>query len=142
MQVKCGFDSVEELLCYISSTKQVADLYRVEFHYLGEDKRERLDLNVALSDAEVHDLIATLAKRDQASRNGRWTKAVLSSIKNGPGVSASVLARKLDRRKAALKADVRKLKKLGLTQSLEVGYRISPRGRFLSREVVWISNDI
>jgi hypothetical protein len=27
------------------------------------------------------------------------------------------------------KADVRKLKELGLTESLEVGYRLSPRGR-------------
>ena len=27
------------------------------------------------------------------------------------------------------KTDVRKLKELGLTESLEVGYRLSPRGR-------------
>jgi hypothetical protein len=29
----------------------------------------------------------------------------------------------------AFKLDVRKLKRLGLTESLEVGYRLSPRGR-------------
>lgn len=132
--VKSGFDSVNELLRYVPSNKHVTDLCRVEFHYLGEDKRERLDLNVVLSDAEVRDLIATLAKRDRASRCGPWTQATLSSIKSGPGVSASVLAEKLGRDKASLKVDVRKLKKLGLTQSLEVGYRISPRGQvFIDR---------
>ena len=30
---------------------------------------------------------------------------------------------------AAFKRDVRKLKELGLTRSLEVGYELSPRGR-------------
>ena len=30
---------------------------------------------------------------------------------------------------APFKVDVRKLKALGLTESLEVGYRLSPRGR-------------
>lgn len=29
----------------------------------------------------------------------------------------------------SIKRDVRKLKALGLTESLEVGYRLSPRGR-------------
>jgi hypothetical protein len=31
------------------------------------------------------------------------------------------------------KRDVRKLKELGLTESLEVGYRLSPRGRAYRR---------
>ncbi|MHB1137901.1 MAG: hypothetical protein ACYC2O_03025, partial [Microthrixaceae bacterium] len=31
----------------------------------------------------------------------------------------------------AFKTDVRKLKALGLTESLEVGYRLSPRGEVL-----------
>ena len=33
------------------------------------------------------------------------------------------------RERLPFKADVRKLKALGLTESLEVGYRLSPRGR-------------
>jgi hypothetical protein len=33
--------------------------------------------------------------------------------------------------KLTFKANVRKLKSLGLTVSLEVGYRLSPRGRAL-----------
>ena len=36
---------------------------------------------------------------------------------------------RLGRETLPFKVDVRKLKKLGLTQSFEVGYEISPRGR-------------
>jgi hypothetical protein len=42
-----------------------------------------------------------------------------------------VLARGLGRETRAFKADVRRLKELGLTVSLEVGYELSPRGRRL-----------
>ena len=35
------------------------------------------------------------------------------------------------RERHPFKTDVRKLKELGLTESLEVGYRLSPRGRAL-----------
>jgi hypothetical protein len=39
------------------------------------------------------------------------------------------LARALGAEKMRFKQDVRKLKELGLTESLEVGYRLSPRGQ-------------
>ncbi|HEU4546515.1 MAG TPA: hypothetical protein VFR88_09515, partial [Microlunatus sp.] len=39
------------------------------------------------------------------------------------------LAAELGRERDDWKRDVRKLKALGLTESLEVGYRLSPRGR-------------
>ena len=39
------------------------------------------------------------------------------------------LAASLGRETLPFKRDVRKLKELGLTESLEVGYRLSPRGR-------------
>ena len=42
---------------------------------------------------------------------------------------AADLAAALGREKLPFKADVRKLKALGLTESLERGYRLSPRGR-------------
>ena len=44
-------------------------------------------------------------------------------------MAASKLAGKLRRETQPFKQDVRKLKRLGLTQSFEVGYEISPRGR-------------
>jgi hypothetical protein len=44
-------------------------------------------------------------------------------------VVSTLLAEELGRERFALKADVRKLKRLGLTLSREVGYELSPRGR-------------
>jgi hypothetical protein len=36
----------------------------------------------------------------------------------------------------AFKRDVRELKELGLTESLEVGYRIAPRGRTVLKHLL------
>jgi hypothetical protein len=54
---------------------------------------------------------------------------VLDLIEANPGVRAPDLAERLGLETLPFKRDVRKLKELGLTESLEVGYRISPRGR-------------
>ncbi|HEX5894931.1 MAG TPA: hypothetical protein VFY47_01300 [Thermoleophilaceae bacterium] len=70
-----------------------------------------------------------LARLDAASRHGPWTAAALDLIAERPGTRAPDLAASLGRETARFKADVRKLKELGLTESLEVGYRLSPRGR-------------
>ena len=59
---------------------------------------------------------------------------MLCLIADHPGVRAADLAARLQRETLPFKADVRKLKELGLTESLDVGYRLSPRGRaFLDR---------
>ncbi len=54
---------------------------------------------------------------------------MLRLIADRPGVRAPDLAASTGRETAPFKVDVRKLKELGLTESLQVGYRISPRGR-------------
>jgi predicted transcriptional regulator len=54
---------------------------------------------------------------------------VLRLIAKRPGTRAPHLAASLGRETAPFKADVRKLKELGLTESLQVGYRLSPRGQ-------------
>jgi len=59
---------------------------------------------------------------------GKWTATTLRLIQAHPRVAASRLAAKLGRETHPFKADVRKLKHLGLTQSFEVGYEVSPRG--------------
>ena len=53
----------------------------------------------------------------------------MRAIAAAPGLRAGDLAAGLGRERLPFKADVRKLKALGLTESLEVGYRLSPRGR-------------
>jgi hypothetical protein len=54
---------------------------------------------------------------------------VLELIARHPETRAADLAPMLGRERLPFKADVRKLKELGLTESLRIGYRLSPRGR-------------
>ena len=74
-------------------------------------------------------LVVALFVLFAASRHGAWTSRVLKLIARRPGVRAPDLAAVVGRATRLFKADVRKLKELGLTESLEVGYRLSPRGR-------------
>ena len=70
-----------------------------------------------------------LDRLDASSPVGAWTQATLDAIARRPAVRAGDLAAELGRERLPFKADVRKLKRLGLTESLDVGYRLSPRGR-------------
>ena len=63
------------------------------------------------------------------AQTGPWTRATLDVIARRPAVRAGDLAAELGRERLSFKADVRKLKRLGLTESLDLGYRLSPRGR-------------
>jgi hypothetical protein len=54
---------------------------------------------------------------------------VLRLIAANPGRRAPDLARRRGLDTRPFKIDVRTLKALGLTESLAVGYRLSPRGR-------------
>ncbi len=128
---KAGFDSKAALLDYIRSGPGGAldddtELYRVTLHHGGDGDRVEIALDDHLSEDDVSELCTKLERLD---RNGAWTLATLRAIEKQPRVAASKLADKLGRDRAELKVDIRKLKKLGLTQSFEVGYEISPRGR-------------
>ena len=58
---------------------------------------------------------------------------VLALIEARPAVRAADLARELGLETPRFKARVRQLKELGLTESLEIGYRLSSRGRAFLR---------
>jgi predicted transcriptional regulator len=60
---------------------------------------------------------------------GAWTYECLQAIADNPGKRAPDLAESFGRETAPFKRDVRKLKELGLTESLEIGYRLSKRGQ-------------
>ncbi|MBL8742205.1 MAG: hypothetical protein JNK04_13950 [Myxococcales bacterium] len=66
---------------------------------------------------------------DERYPDGPCTKKTLILIGKHTRVAASKLSAMMGRETKSFKADVVKLKKLGLTQSFEVGYEISPRGR-------------
>jgi hypothetical protein len=104
-------------------------LYRITFHLVGPDTRVALRERAEVTDDEWHAIRTRLARLDNASLRGAWTATVLRLVADRPGVRAPDLAASLGRETAPFKVDVRKLKELGLTESLRVGYRLSPRGR-------------
>ena len=124
--VRAGHESREALL---AALRAEGALYRIAFRLAGPDPRAVLRERADLSQAEREELARRLARLDAASRHGPWTRAVLDLIAQRPATLAADLADELDREKPAFKRDVRKLKELGLTESLERGYRLSPRGR-------------
>ena len=95
----------------------------------GGDPRDALAADGELSEEDVADIRKRLARLDAASKHGPWTMETLRLIERRPRVRAKTLADELGREKEDLKLDIRKLKNLGLTQSLETGYEISARGR-------------
>jgi hypothetical protein len=93
-----------------------------------DDPRAALAAAAELSTEDVEAITARLDRLDRASTHGPWTRDTLAIIARRPGVRAGDLAADLGREMLPFKVDVRKLKNLGLTLSLEVGYRLSPRG--------------
>lgn len=125
--MRAGFASVAALRAQLAEFGD-GDLYRIELHWDGPDERVALREDDDLSDEEVAAIRARLAKLDEASTRGPWTATVLQLIAERPAVRAPDLAASLGLETLVFKRDVRKLKALGLTESLKVGYRISPRG--------------
>lgn len=106
-------------------------VYRVRLRLHGADPRIDLRSQAALSARDVDDLTTRLDRLDAHSTHGPWTEIALRTIGAQPGCRAADLAQQLGRDKDWLKTHIRKLKELGLTESLEVGYRLSPRGQAL-----------
>lgn len=102
-------------------------IYRVGLRYAGPDPRDVLRETIPDA-AEIAEIRAWLDRLDGASATGPWTRATLRIIDENPEVRAPELAATLGRPTADFKRDVRKLKEKGLTESLAIGYRISPRG--------------
>ncbi|HEY0255180.1 MAG TPA: ASCH domain-containing protein [Kofleriaceae bacterium] len=127
--IAAGFATREALVAYLAELGPVTDaspVYRVKLHHGGDGDRVELALVADLSADDVAGIKAKLARLD---RDGKWTAKTLALIEKHPRIAASQLAKKVKRETLPFKVDVRKLKKLGLTQSFEVGYEISPRGR-------------
>ena len=124
---RAGFASPEAVRAMLRGRE--GDLSRIAIRLDGPDPRIALREDAALSDADRAQIAARLARLDRASTHGPWTDATLRAIADAPGTRAADLAERFGRERLPFKADVRKLKALGLTESLEVGYRLSPRGR-------------
>lgn len=109
-------------------------VYRIELHLAGPDPREALREQADLTSEEVARISDRLERWDKASEHGPWARSTLQLIADHPAIRAGDLADLVSRPKDKFKTDVRKLKELGLTESLGIGYRLSPRGQaFLDR---------
>jgi hypothetical protein len=124
---RAGVRSLAELVRLVDR-RDGAHVYRMQVSLAGADPRVALRERAQLSDEERREIDARLARWD-AARGEPWTREVLQLIAARPGVRAPDLAASLGRETLPFKRDVRKLKELGLTVSLAVGYEISHRGR-------------
>jgi hypothetical protein len=106
-----------------------AHVYRMRVRAAGPDPRVALRAQDDLSDDDRRAIDERLDRWDAARAGGPWTREYLRLIADRPGVRAPDLAAGLGRETLPFKRDVRKLKELGLTHSLDVGYELSPRGR-------------
>ena len=127
---KSGFPTRDDLLEYLGAfgdgpVRADTELHRVSFHHGGDGDRVSLALEADLAPADVEAIEKRLARLDA---KGPWTWETLALIRKSPRIAASRLAKSVGRETAPFKADVVKLKKLGLTMSFEVGYEVSPRG--------------
>ena len=123
-----GFASCAELLAELGARPD-GDIYRIAFPFDRPDPRIALREAGDLSADEAASLAQRLDRFDRGA--SPWTRPVLHHIAAHEGQAAADIAKSLGVEKMWLKQNIRKLKELGLTESLGTGYRLSPRGRAL-----------
>jgi hypothetical protein len=113
---RAGYQTLDALNADLAAE---GTLYRIKVRLAGADPRIALRRETRINPAELADIQAKLER----------TRPILELIARHPGRRAADLAARLEQETQVFKTNVRKLKALGLTESLEVGYRLSPRGR-------------
>ena len=125
-----GFEDRRQLLDWLAGRE--GDVFCIGLRYVGPDPRIVLRDRTP-DETEIEEIRSRLLRWDRAGAHGPWTQETLAIIGKHPGVRAEDLAAMLGRVKKPFKLDVRKLKELGLTESLRIGYRLSPRGQAVLR---------
>ena len=125
--LRAGFPSAEALKRDLGGDDG-RRIYRIAFRRAGDDPRIELRSRPDLDAAAIADLRKRLDRYDAAAA-APWTERSLKLIADCPGLRAADLAQRLRFDKDKFKINVRKLKDLGLTESLDVGYRLSPCGK-------------
>ena len=129
---RAGYESREMLLEELRLRTE-GEVYRIELGPLRPDPRIALRKTQVVTEAEFQDLGTRLSRLDSRSLEGAWTHRTLEALESHPAVRAGDLCGLLGQEKEHFKINVRKLKNLGLTESLGTGYRLSPRGEALLR---------
>jgi hypothetical protein len=107
--------------------------YLIAVSFMAPDERPALAADDVLTDVDVAAITARLDRWDAAATP--WTRDYLTMIGENEAVRAPDLAARVGLDVPRFKRRVRQLKGLGLTISLDVGYRVSPRGRAYLRMV-------
>ncbi len=136
---KAGFPGKSALREYLQGFSKTplsgsTEVFRVALHFGGEGDYSAAAQDAKITDEAFEQIAARLARMDSSGQSGPWSRETLDLIERHPRTAASRLAAMVQRETKPFKADVVKLKKLGLTQSFEIGYDLTPRGRvFLNR---------
>jgi hypothetical protein len=130
---EAGFASKDDLVADLYDRDE--DIYKIRVHFAGDDPRKSLRNNTNLNQTELAEIIAKLKQLDAGSKRGEWTQLYLQMIHDRPNTHAQILAESIGLDIPTFKPWVRKLKALGLTESLRPGYRLSPRGEKVLEEL-------
>jgi hypothetical protein len=126
--IEAGYSDRQELDAELSH-KSTGEIYKITFTLVGEDPCIKLRENSNITPDEVAVLQKKLQSVEARSNVKGWPLRILEAVNNEPGLYAIQYANKLRYEKMWFKVHIRKLKNLGLTISLENGYKISPRGK-------------
>jgi hypothetical protein len=129
---RAGYESRDDLVAALNARAN-GEVYRIELGEILPDPRIALR-ETPLDDDQIDELRKRIDRLDAASPDGPWTLETLRIIRDHPAVRAGDLARLVGQERDRFKPNVRKLKGLGLTISLEIGYRLSPRGEAFLRD--------
>lgn len=125
-----GYESRDALLAELKLRAE-GEVYRIELGPLRPDPRVALRESPATNKVESRELLKRLHRLDARAGGGPWTFRILEVLSSHPEIRAGDLCDLVGQEKQQFKLNVRKLKNLGLTESLGTGYRLSPRGASL-----------
>jgi hypothetical protein len=125
---QAGFPTLRALIDELERSRD-GQLYRIGLRFAGDDPRIALRMHDELSEDERDELLHKVRALGARSSGGAWAGPALRLIESHPATRAAKLAGMMGMETHRFKTRVRQLKELGLTESLEIGYRLSPRGR-------------
>jgi len=124
--IAAGFPSAKAAQTELDR-RPASHTYLIAVSFLAPDERPGLAADDVLTDADIAAITARLDRWDAVG--SPWTREYLRMIGENEAVRAPDLAARVGLDVPRFKRRVRQLKGLGLTISLDVGYRLSPRGR-------------
>jgi hypothetical protein len=124
--VAAGFSSAKAAQTELDR-RPAKHTYLITVSFLAPDERPALAADDVLTDADIAAITARLDRWDAVGTP--WTRDYLRMIGDNEAVRAPELAERVGLDVPRFKRKVRQLKGIGLTISLDVGYRLSPRGR-------------